>query len=67
MRKSQKIIKRLGGDPYGDRYPDKPKHMHWKTYHRLIAQAEYYNHISWHRLSGLLAKIGYGSEAFKAL
>jgi hypothetical protein len=47
MRKSRKIIKRLGGDPYSDLYPKKPKHMHWKTYDRLIEEAGYYEDLSW--------------------
>jgi hypothetical protein len=46
-RKNRKIIKKLGGNPYEDIYPKKPKHMHWKTYNRLIAEAEYYEDLSW--------------------
>ena len=47
-RRSRKIIERLGGDGYGDFYPNKPKGMHWKTYHRLIEKAGYYEKLSWH-------------------
>ena len=46
MRKSRKIIKRLGGDPYDDLYPEKQKHM-WSTYNRLIGEAEFYEKVSW--------------------
>jgi len=46
-RKSRKIIKRLGGEPFDNPYPKKPKHMHWKTYNRLIAEAEYHEDMSW--------------------
>lgn len=45
-RRSRKIIQRLGGDPYGDFYPSKPKFMHRRTYLRLINMAEYYEEIS---------------------
>ena len=45
-RKSNKIIERLGGDiSFG--YADKPKWMHWKTYNRLMREAEYYENLSW--------------------
>jgi hypothetical protein len=54
-RKSRKIIERLGGDSYSDFYPDKPKGMHWKTYNRLIRQAEYYENLSWHCMRALLS------------
>ena len=46
-RKSRNIIKRLGGEPFDNLYPIKPKHMHWKTYNRLIDEAEYYEDMSW--------------------
>ncbi|MEN8133639.1 MAG: hypothetical protein ABFS45_26435, partial [Pseudomonadota bacterium] len=52
MRKSRKSIKRLGGNLHDDVYPNKPKHMHWKTYDRLISEAEYYEDLSW-KLAGL--------------
>lgn len=41
LLKSQRIQKRLGGEPgsaYG--FPDKPKGMHWRTYERLYAEYE---------------------------
>ena len=47
MRKSRKIIKKLGGNSNSDPYPTKPKHMHWKTYNRLIDEAGYYEGLSW--------------------
>ena len=58
MRKSHKIIKRLGGDPDDDIWPDKPRYMHWKTYNRLISQAEYYDQVSSHGLMQVFAKLG---------
>jgi hypothetical protein len=34
--KAQKIRMRLGGSAVmSERFPDKPKGMHWRTYHRL--------------------------------
>jgi hypothetical protein len=56
-RKCNQIIKRLGGNPDDEFWPDKPKHMHWKTYHRLISQAEYYDRVSSQGLMRLLANI----------
>jgi len=58
MRKSHKFIKRLGGDPDDDYWPDKPRHMHWKTYNRLISQAEYYDQVSSHGLMQVFGKLG---------
>lgn len=40
LRRGNKIIRRLGGDPDDEYYPDNPKHMHWKTDERPIAEAE---------------------------
>jgi hypothetical protein len=38
LMKAQKIRTRLGGSPSMiERFPDRPKGMHWKTYHRLRA------------------------------
>lgn len=45
-RKSNKIIKRLGGDPDDGFWPEKPKNMHWNTYNRLLEMAEYYHGVS---------------------
>jgi hypothetical protein len=58
MRKSHNIIKRMGGDPDDDFWPDKPRHMHWKTYNRLIDQAEYYSDLSWGALERYLKYLG---------
>lgn len=44
-RKSRKIIKRLGGDPYDDVYPDRPRGMHWKTYNQLIQKAVNFDEV----------------------
>ena len=36
IEKAQKIRMRLGGSTImSERFPDKPKGMHWRTYHRL--------------------------------
>jgi len=62
-RKSRKIIERLGGDPYCDYYPDKPKGMHWKTYNRLIRKAEYFENLSWHYMGQWLSQLeGIGAK-----
>jgi hypothetical protein len=38
LMKAQKIRMRLGGSPsMMDRFPDRPKGMHWKTYYQLHA------------------------------
>lgn len=55
-RKSRKIIERLGGDPHDEYYPEKPKGTHWKTYNRLIQQAEYYENLSWRYLEPWLSR-----------
>lgn len=39
MRRADKLAARLGGDEPGSE-TDKPKGMHWRTYHRLAAEAE---------------------------
>jgi len=46
IRRQHKIIERLGGDISDYFYPDKPKGMHWKTYDRLIAEAQYYEQMT---------------------
>mgnify|MGYP001821906903 CR=1 FL=1 len=57
-RKMDKIIQRLGGDSDDNCWPEKPKNMHWRTYHQLISQAEYYDQVSSQGLMQLLAKLG---------
>jgi len=46
IRRKHKIIERLGGEIGDYFYPDKPKGMHWKTYDRLIAEAQYYEQVT---------------------
>jgi hypothetical protein len=36
LRRARKLRLRLGGDPTGDEYPDKPPRMRWATYNRLM-------------------------------
>jgi hypothetical protein len=36
VRRARKLRLRLGGDPAGDEYPDKPPRMRWATYNRLM-------------------------------
>jgi hypothetical protein len=36
LRRARKLCQRLGGDPAGDTYPDKPKRMRWTTYNRIM-------------------------------
>jgi hypothetical protein len=57
-RKSRKIIERLGGDPYSDFYPDKPKGMHHRTYDKRIEQAEFYEKLSWYYMGQWLNRFG---------
>jgi hypothetical protein len=57
-RHARKIVRKLGGDPDDSQWPEKPKHMHWHTYHQLLAQAEHYDDIASQRLWALLAKLG---------
>jgi hypothetical protein len=39
-RRARRLWQRLGGDPDDDLIPPRPKGMHWRTYERLIAEAE---------------------------
>ena len=39
-RRARKLWQRLGGDPDDDLIPPRPKGMHWRTYERLIAEAQ---------------------------
>jgi hypothetical protein len=36
LRRARKLRLRLGGEPAGDEYPDKPPRMRWATYNRLM-------------------------------
>jgi hypothetical protein len=46
IRRKHKNIERLGGEIDDLYYPEKPKGMHWKTYDRLMAEADYYNQVT---------------------
>lgn len=54
LRKKQRIMERLCGDPYKDFCLDKPKHMHWKTYNRLIEKVWQYDEIYEARVARML-------------
>ena len=62
-RKSRKIIEKLGGDPYSEFFPDKPKGMHWRTYNRFIREAEYHQTLSWHYMGQWLNNFRAGIES----
>ncbi|WP_139249395.1 hypothetical protein [Malonomonas rubra] len=48
IRKARKIRKDLGGDDsLTDAFPEKPKHMHWKTYWRLRDEATHAENAGW--------------------
>lgn len=48
IRKARKIRKDLGGnDNLTDAFPNKPKHMHWKTYWRLREEATHAENAGW--------------------
>jgi hypothetical protein len=38
QRRSRKLYRRLGGDPFDDHYPEKPPRMRWATYERLLGK-----------------------------
>lgn len=46
LTKVQSIKVKLGGHPAGD-FPPKPEGMHWRTYYRLMTQAEQAESRSW--------------------
>jgi hypothetical protein len=60
-RKSRRIVRRLGGNTEDEYYPDKPKGMHWKTYNRLIAEAQHYGELSWEMYDQFLEHFLYGT------
>lgn len=62
-RKSRKIIEKLGGDPYSDFLPDKPKGMHWRTYDRSIRKAEFYQDLSWQYVEQWLGNFRAGIDS----
>lgn len=48
LSKAQNIRKRLGGSPNTlDEFPDKPKHMHWRTYWRLRSMGKRTAAMAW--------------------
>jgi hypothetical protein len=40
IRRARKLRLRLGGDPDGDQYPEKPKRMRWATYNGIMEKLE---------------------------
>jgi hypothetical protein len=41
LRAARKVRRRLGGgDPEEEEAPPKPRHMHWRTYHRLVERED---------------------------
>ena len=51
MLRAQRIRMRLGGEDGMDE-PDKPKGMHWKTYNRLLEQADELDDEGWFSVLG---------------
>jgi hypothetical protein len=48
LRIARKIRKQVGGgDDIFELFPEKPKSMHWQTYHRLRNKAERSSHAAW--------------------
>ena len=48
MAKARKIRQRMGGsDDLSERFPDKPKGMHWRTYWKLHGKAEQAEEMAW--------------------
>lgn len=62
-RKARKTIEKLGCDPFSHYYPGKPKGMHWRTYDRLINQAEFYRELSWHYMGQWMDRFRVGLES----
>jgi len=56
-RKCNAIIRRLGGDPHDEYWPEKPKYMHWKSYNRLLDKAKYYHRVSEEGMARLLMRL----------
>jgi len=58
LSKAQKIRWKLGGGALAAPFPRKPKHMHWKTYWRLLREAVLAEKMGW----GLVGRqLGIGS------
>lgn len=52
LGKAQAIRAQLGGSgSIGERFPEKPKGMHWRTYHRLRTEANYAEYSYWTALN----------------
>lgn len=47
MRKARKIRKRLGSTAPHESWVSKPKDMHYKTYYKLLEQADAYESLGW--------------------
>lgn len=46
--KAQRIRRKLGGSAsLAEPFPEKPKGMHWRTYERLCAEADYFENVGW--------------------
>lgn len=60
IRRYDKIIFKIGGNMNASHYPDKLKNMHWRTYYRLIDQAEYFDLQIGEGMLRLMSK--YGTE-----
>jgi hypothetical protein len=58
LRKTQKIRTRLGGSAsIYERFPEKPKGMHWRTYWRLQTEAYTTELASWQALADWISKL----------
>jgi hypothetical protein len=55
-RRSANLCRRLGGHQADDTYPDKPKHMRWKTYNRIMEKIVAAGDVADERLVMLAAR-----------
>jgi len=56
--KAQNIRSKLGGEKsIASAFPDKPKGMHWKTYNKLMKEAEVYEDYMWNLELLLIRKL----------
>ncbi|WP_156373672.1 hypothetical protein [Rhizobium sp. Leaf386] len=61
MSKAQNIRKRLGDcGGFDDPFPDKPKGMHWETYHRLKRECAILEERVAVELAGMMMRLGGG-------
>ena len=55
--KAQKLREKIGGSSLMQKpFPEKPKHMHWKTYQKLKEQDEFYRSRSDMQVSAWLSQ-----------